>query len=221
MSDSEPSSAIRVALVDDHELFRNGLRELLAEQGFEVVGDAADGGSAIALVERTAPDVVVMDIQMPGMSGVEATRRIRATAPATRVLMLTVSPDPEDVTEAVLAGASGYVLKEAAVSEVARAVRAAARGEALLSPAIAARLLEGIRGTGEPGQVAQVERPRLTARELEVLGLIAAGKDNPEIAEALIISEQTVKSHVSNILAKLEVQNRIQAAVYAVRRRLV
>jgi DNA-binding NarL/FixJ family response regulator len=213
------SGAPRVVLVDDHALFRAGLRDLLEEHGMEVAGEAADGEEAVGLAATEVPDVVVMDIHMPGMSGVEATRRLREACPHTRVLMLTISADEAQVSEAVLAGARGYLLKDASPDEIVAGVRAAASGESLLSPRIAADLLERLRGEAVPTGAG--ERVELTPRERDVLQLMAAGKENPEIAAELFISSETVKNHVSNILAKLEVQNRIQAAVYAVRRRLI
>jgi DNA-binding NarL/FixJ family response regulator len=209
---------IRVAVVDDHDLLRRGLRELLEEHGFDVVGEAGDGDAAIELVARTTPDVVLMDISMPGRTGLEATRSIRASTPNARVVILTVSPDEGDVDDAILAGACGYLLKDADPDAIVAAIRAAAAGESLLSPRIAASLLERWR-TG--GTISSTGGAALTERELEVLGLMAEGKDNPEIAAELFISLQTVKNHVSNVLAKLEVDNRIQAAVHAVRQRLV
>jgi DNA-binding NarL/FixJ family response regulator len=212
---------VRVALVDDHALFRQGLRDLLEEYGFEVAGEASSGEEAIELAAAEVPDVILMDISMPGMSGVEATRRIRIESPHTRIVMLTVSADEEDVNEAILAGASGYLLKDAPTATIVSGVRAAARGEGLLSPAIAGRLLERMRADDIAGDLPVEVRPRLTERESEVLRLMAAGKENAEIAAALFTSPHTVKSHVSNILEKLEVENRIQAAVYAVQRRLI
>jgi DNA-binding NarL/FixJ family response regulator len=217
--DATTAPRARVALVDDHALFRSGLRELLEEHGFEVVGEAGDGQDGVRLAAETAPDVIVMDLNMPGMSGVEATRRICATSPTTRVLILTVSPDDDDIKDAVLAGACGYVLKDAEIDNVVAGVAAAARGESQLSPRVATRLLERVRD--HSGVLPSDVRPELTDREREVLGLIAAGKDNTEIAAELFISAQTVKNHVSNILAKLQVENRIQAAVFAVRRELL
>jgi DNA-binding NarL/FixJ family response regulator len=209
-----------VALVDDHELFRRGLHELLTEHGLEVVGEAADGEEAVRLAEEEIPDVILMDVSMPGIGGVEATRRIRAETPHTRVVMLSVSADEGDVDEAILAGASGYLLKGAPVDDIVSGIAAAARGEALLSPAVAGSLLARIGASQAAAERAPSAAVRLTARERDVLELMAAGRDNPQIAEELFISVQTVKNHVSNILAKLEVENRIQAAVYAVRRGL-
>jgi two-component system, NarL family, response regulator LiaR len=214
------SVLVRVGVVDDHGVFRRGLRDLLEERGLEVVGEASSGEEAIELAVEEIPDVVLMDISMPGMSGVEATRRIRAETPHTRVVMLTVSAAEDDVNEAILAGASGYLLKHGPVDAIVPGVTAAARGEALLSPTIAARLLERMRA-GEGPSLPLETMPHLTDREVEVLRLMAAGKGNSEIAAALCTSPHTVKTHVSNILAKLEVENRIQAAVYAVQRRLV
>jgi DNA-binding NarL/FixJ family response regulator len=161
-----------------------------------------------------------MDLHMPGISGVEATRRIHDTMPATRVLMLTVSGSEEDVTAAVLAGASGYLIKDAGPEQIVAGARAAAAGEALLSPRVAADLLAGLRREDARGSGPE-SAPRITDREQEVLRLMAAGKNNTEIAEELFISIQTVKNHVSNLLEKLQVENRVQASVYAVRKRLI
>jgi DNA-binding NarL/FixJ family response regulator len=211
---------IRVIVVDDHDLLRKGLRDLLTEHGLRVVGEAGDGEDAVRLVTHAAPDVVVMDLNMPRMSGVEATRRLAEVAPNSRVLVLTVSADDETVAQAIEAGATGYLLKDASGEDIAAGVRAAADGEALISPSIASRLLERLRpGADEAGGASSgVE---LTDREVEVLRLLAAGRENADIAQELFISPRTVKNHISNILAKLHVDNRIQAAVYAVRKGLV
>jgi DNA-binding NarL/FixJ family response regulator len=212
---------IRVVLVEDHELFRKGLRGLLEEEGIEVVDEAPDGEQAVDLVSASAPDVVVMDINMPGKSGIEATREIRRRSPTSRVLILSVYENDESISEAIVAGACGYLLKDSAVEDISAGVRAAARGEAKLSARIATQLLDRLRGDEPASGLPPSERPQLTERELEVLRLIAAGKDSGKIAAELFISQQTVKNHVSNVLAKLEVQNRLQAAVYAVRRGMV
>ena len=212
---------IRVVLVDDHALFRSGLRELLEQYGVDVAGEAEDGASALEVVRDTAPDVVLMDVTMPGMSGIEATMRIRAVAPTAQVIMLTVSPDEQDVEEAIYAGACGYLLKDAPTREILAAIRAAAAGESHLSPRIAANILQRVRTSPDRPPNPEEARAELTARETEVLRLIAEGKDNTQIAKELFISVQTVKNHVSNILAKLEVENRVQAAVQAVQRRLL
>jgi DNA-binding NarL/FixJ family response regulator len=220
--ESRPGSAppLRVVIVDDHELFRRGLREVLEDEGLEVVGEATDGETAVEVVARTAPDVAIMDLSLPGMGGVDATRRLTADAPATRVLVLTISADEKDVTEAIVAGACGYLLKESGMSELVAGVRAAAAGEAAITPRIAAGLLRIVRERlGE--MPAEGREATLSSRELEVLRLVAQGRENSEIAEELVISLPTVKHHISNILMKLQVENRIQAAVYAVRSRLV
>jgi NarL family two-component system response regulator LiaR len=206
---------VRVLVVDDHDLFRHGLRELLQAQGVRVVGEASDGDEAVRLALHVMPDVVVMDLHMPLVSGVEATRRLTAIAPTVRVLILTISANDADVMSAIVAGASGYLLKDASVTEIAAGVRAAARGEALVSPQIASYLLRRLRP--QHGGVPEVEQLDLTEREMDVLKLIAQGKENAEIAEELVISIRTVKNHVSSILAKLQLGNRIEAAVYAVR----
>ncbi len=210
-----------MVVVDDHDIFRDGLVRLLAERDdLAVVGDAADGERALRLVERLAPDVVVMDLNMPGLSGIEAIRRLAGVAPQSRVIVLTISVADSDVVEAIVAGACGYLLKDATIDEIVAGVRAAAVGDSLLSPRIATGLLERMRELAANGNGAE-HHSELTKRELEVLGLVAQGMDNAEIAEALVISPQTAKNHVSNILAKLQLENRIQAAVHAVRRGLV
>ena len=212
---------IRVVLADDHALFRRGLHDLLQQHGVEVVAEAEDGASALDAVGETAPDVVLMDVNMPGMSGIEATMRIRTVAPTAQVIMLTVSPDEQDVEEAIYAGACGYLLKDAPVRAILEAIRTAAAGESHLSPRIAANILERVRTSPGRPPMPEEARAELTERETEVLRLMAEGKENAQIADELFISVQTVKNHVSNILAKLEVENRVQAAVQAVQRRLL
>jgi DNA-binding NarL/FixJ family response regulator len=209
---------IRVVLVDDHAIFRNGLRELLEERGIDVVAEASDGETAVQVVRDVAPDVVAMDIAMPGMSGVEATSEVRAAAPSAKVIMLTVSADERDVDEAIVAGACGYVLKDAALDEIVAGVRAAAAGDALLSPRIAAGILERARANAA-ASLAYSGQAELTEREGEVLSLMTEGKDNAAIAKELFISPHTVKNHVSNILGKLQCESRVEAAVKAARRR--
>jgi DNA-binding NarL/FixJ family response regulator len=210
---------LRVIVVDDQELFRNGLVGLLQERGIEVVGQAGLAAEAVELACDLAPDVVLMDLDMPGMSGIEATARLRAAAPLTNVLVLTVMTDDGVVLDALLAGASGYVLKDAPVGQIVDGVRAAARGESMISPQIASRLVRRLRRP--PGGETGVTGADLTPREREVLELLARGMDNQEIATALYLSPHTVKNHVSSILVKLQVENRIQAAVRAVRGGLV
>ncbi len=208
---------LRVLMADDHPVFRSGLRTTIAAMpGVEVVGEAATGDEAAAQAASLTPDVVLMDIQMPGMNGIEATRRLAGTAPHVRVLALTISFDESDVTEAVLAGACGYLLKDSSIDEIVNGVRAAARGESLVSPRVAAGLLDRVREAAGGREDAET-RPDLTDREIEVLRLMAEGRDNNEIASALFISTQTVKNHVSNILRKLETETRVEAAVYAVK----
>jgi DNA-binding NarL/FixJ family response regulator len=216
-SHAEKEHEPRVVLVDDHDLFRTGLVTLLTEQGVQVVGEAGTGEAALRVVREIAPDVVVMDLNMPGISGVEATREITTVAPRTRVVVLTISADDNDVVDAVMAGACGYLLKDSSIQQLIAGIRAAAAGESLISPQIAGKVLELLRGHGTGGEKAKVTTTTLSDRELEVLKLIAIGKDNAEIARDLFISPKTVKNHISNILMKLQIENRIQAAVYAVR----
>ena len=202
----------RVLLVDDHDLFRTGLRNLLEQEGgVQVAGEAPNGAEAVRLVRELAPDVVVMDLNMPSMSGVEATRHITALSPLTRVIVLTISEEDSDVLDAIVAGACGYLLK------VIAGIHAAAANQSLISPTIASKVLQRVRATTEDAEMADTIRAELSDRELEVLKLIANGKDNAQIAAELVISPKTVKNHISNILMKLQIQNRIQAAVYAVR----
>ena len=207
--------------MDDHDLFRTGLRTLLEEQEVDVVGEADTGTRALEQIRETAPEVVVMDLNMPGISGVEATRQIAMIAPLTRVLVLTISDQDADVMDAILAGACGYLLKDASVDELIRGIEAAAVGESLVSPAIAGKVLQQVRATTVSPEVAAAVRAELSHRELDVLKLIANGSDNAMIAAELHISPKTVKNHISNILMKLQIQNRIQAAVYAVRSGIV
>jgi DNA-binding NarL/FixJ family response regulator len=219
-TDKLGTDLLRVMLVDDHDLFRTGLRNLLEEQGVQIVAEAPDGAAALKLVTELAPDVVVMDLNMPGMNGIEATREIARLAPLTRVVVLTISDEDEDVMDAIFAGACGYLLKDSSIQDLMQGIRAASIGEALISPHIAAKVLQRVRATGALTD-AEMSKPELSDRETEVLRLIANGKDNAQIAEDLHISPKTVKNHISNILMKLQIENRIQAAVYAVRRGLV
>jgi DNA-binding NarL/FixJ family response regulator len=215
---TEPSAAgVRVLLVDDHDLFRTGLRTLLEEQGVEIVGEAANGDDAVHLVEEHAPDVVLMDLEMPGKRGIEATREVVSIAPLTRVVVLTISDQDADVMDAVIAGACGYLLKDASIQDLLRGIAAASKGESLISPAIAAKVLQRLRASSPDMEAAETLLTQLSERELQVLKLIANGKDNAQIAGELFISAKTVKNHISNILLKLSIENRIQAAVYAVR----
>ena len=208
--------SIRALVVDDHDLFRRGLRELLEEQGIRVIGEASSGADAIALAIRSRPDVVVMDLNLPRQSGVEATRELVTAMPEARVLVLTVEAGGRTVLDALIAGACGYLLKDATIEEIADGVRAAASGRSFISPRVGHHVLERLRG--QAGIEASSGDTPLSERELEILRLVAEGCDNDEIAARLFLSPRTVKNHVSSILAKLEMDNRVQAAVYAVRR---
>jgi DNA-binding NarL/FixJ family response regulator len=212
---------LRVLLVDDHDLFRTGLKNLLEEQGVQVVGEAPNGQTALRLATELVPDVVIMDLNMPGLSGVETTRHLTGIAPLARVVVLTISVDDDDVMNAVMAGACGYLLKDSSIEDLLAGIRAAASGESLISPQIAAKVLQRLRAQGKSEDAAATIRAELSDREVEVLKLIANGKDNAEIARELFISPKTVKNHISNILMKLQIENRIQAAVYAVRSGIV
>jgi two-component system NarL family response regulator len=209
---------LRVVVADDHPFYRDGLTELLRQSGVDVVAVVPNGEAAIRAVEDLAPDVVIMDLNMPGLSGIEATRRLAELAPATRVVVLTVSAQEADVTEAIVAGASGYVLKEAPVEEVVAGLQAAAAGQSFISPRIATLLMRRVHDEEQAGGLAGAN---LSSREIEVLALLSAGRSNQEIADALMISTSTVRHHISNILLKLQVENRVQAAVRAVRGRIV
>jgi NarL family two-component system response regulator LiaR len=205
------ADVISVVIADDHPFVRHGLRTYLETlEDMDVAGEATNGVEAVELVEHLLPDVVLMDLVMPEMDGIGAIRRIREVAPSTRVIALTSFADDEKVFPAIKAGAAGYLLKDVRPADLADAVRKASRGEALLAPSVAARLMQEVSG----------ERPApagLTERELEVLRLIARGMPNKQIARELVVSEKTVKTHVSNILAKLHLADRTQAALYAVR----
>jgi DNA-binding NarL/FixJ family response regulator len=214
-----PTDPLRVVIADDHPFYRQGLAELLAKTGVEVVGEAADGHAAIEVAVEKAPDVVVMDLNMPGLSGAEATRLLTERNPAARVLVLSVSAEEVDVTDAILAGAMGYVLKDSPIEEVVAGIKAASQGESLISPRIASQLIRRIRDR-EAEEPAMPPLP-LSERELQVLRLVADGKTNQEIGAELFIGPSTARNHISSILMKLQVDNRVQAAVRAVRDRLV
>jgi DNA-binding NarL/FixJ family response regulator len=220
-ADDRMVESLRVLIVDDHDLFRTGLRNLLEEQGVQIVGEASSGTEAVKIVRELTPDVVVMDLNMPGMGGVEATRHISGIAPLTRVVMLTISDQDTDVMDAILSGACGYLLKDSSIQELIAGIKAASRGESLISPTIAAKVLQRVRATSTQPEIATTIRSELSDREIEVLKLISNGKDNAVIAAELHISPKTVKNHISNILMKLQIDNRIQAAVYAVRSGIV
>jgi NarL family two-component system response regulator LiaR len=209
---------ISLLIVDDHQLVRWGVRTFLATQSdIAVVGEAASGEAALRLAAEFAPDVALVDLVMPGMDGVEVTRRLKAVSPRTQVIVLTSYHDDEHIFPALKAGALSYLLKDVSTIELGDAVRRASRGEAVMHPRVAARVVQELRAPPRGSQVV----PVLSEREMEVLRLIAEGIGNAEIAERLVISENTVKSHVGNILGKLHLADRTQAAVYAWRQGLV
>jgi DNA-binding NarL/FixJ family response regulator len=216
----ENDSEIRVLLAEDHALFRQGLRELLDTAGLNVIGEASDGINAVRLARELRPDVVVMDLNMPRMDGIDATSEIMKTERPPVVLVLTVSTTSDDVLDAIAAGASGYLLKDAEADEIVNAVRTANAGRSPLSPEIAGAVVKRVReqsvATDEPDDLLA-----LSEREKEILRLVAHGRDNTEIAHELYLSPSTVKNHVSSILDKLGVDSRVQAAVRAARAGIV
>ena len=215
-------AVLRVLIADDHPLFRQGLRALIdSAEELAVVGEAESGSDAVAQTLDARPDVVLMDLNMPGVPGVEATQRIVSVSPLTRVVVLTISDQDSDVLDAILAGACGYLLKDSSIQDLLRGIRSAALGESLISPNIAAKVLQRVRASNTVPQATATVQAQLSDREIEVLKLIANGKDNAMIAGELHISPKTVKNHISNILMKLQIENRIQAAVYAVRSGIV
>jgi len=204
---------ITILLVDDHAVVRQGVRAFFdVEEGIEVVGEAASGAAAIKLVEELVPDVVLMDLIMPGMNGVEATRLVKNISPRTEIVVLTSYHDDEHIFPALQAGALSFMLKDVKMDELAEAVKKAALGEAVLHPLVAARIIVEVQGSKEDEFNPLSD---LTNREMEILKLIADGSSNSEIAKQLVISMHTVKGHVSNILSKLHLADRTQAAVYA------
>jgi DNA-binding NarL/FixJ family response regulator len=213
--------SIRLLLADDQPLIRTGFRMILEETAdIDIVGEAQDGTEAVRLAAALDPDVILMDVRMPGVDGIEATRRILARNPAARVLILTTFDLDEYAFSALRAGASGFVLKDVPVDELARAIRAVANGDAVVSPRITRRLLDVYAthlpdGRGGAGDRTRAALSRLTPREQEVLLAVAAGLSNTEIAEKLVVSEATVKTHVGSILAKLDLRNRVQAVIFA------
>ncbi|MGO9875482.1 MAG: response regulator [Acidimicrobiia bacterium] len=213
---------IRVLLADPHALFRRGVRLVLEDEAdIEVVAEAGDGLDAVERIVELIPDLVLMDVVMPGVSGIEATRRVRALVPNVKVAILTVSEKDEDLFSAVRAGATGYLLKEVSIEELPEAVRAVARGHSLISPTMASRLLTEFNALSRRVEEEHGTVPRLSDRELEVLRLVARGLSNRDIATELVIAENTVKNHVRNILEKLQLRSRMEAAMYAVREKLV
>ena len=213
---------IRVLIADDHALFRRGLKMILeGEEKIRVVAEAEDGLEAVERAEELLPDVVLMDVRMPRLSGIDAAARIRESVPSAKILMLTVSDEEEDLYEAIKAGANGYLLKEISIEEVAGAITAVTQGQSLISPSMASKLLNEFTALSKQAdERTRPHAPRLTDRELEVLQLVAQGLSNRKVADQLYISENTVKNHVRNILEKLHLHSRMEAVLYAVRENL-
>ena len=222
---SQAADPIRTLIVDDHALFRRGLEMVLeSEPDIELVGEASDGEEAVSKAGDSLPDVILMDIRMPRSSGIEACRALKDVAPSAKIVMLTISDEEEDLFEAIRAGASGYLLKDIPLDEVADTVRVVYGGQSLINPSMAGKLLTEFaalarRDQQEPPQ--QVPAPRLTDREIQVLRLVARGMNNRDIAKELFISENTVKNHVRNILEKLQIHSRMEAVMVAVREKLI
>jgi two-component system, NarL family, response regulator DegU len=213
---AETDSTVRVVLADDHRMLREGLRRALEEHGIDVLGEANDGAEAVELVEQLRPDVVVMDVTMPVLDGIEATIQLRRQTPTTRVLMLTMHADEDVVARALRAGATGYLTKDCSSEELVDAVRTIAAGETAVSAGLAASMLTEVQRLGQAQAAAEPE-PIITRREEEVLQLIADGLSTPEVAAQLYISLKTVKNHLASIYQKLDSRDRTQAVVRAVR----
>ncbi len=218
-----PGEPIRVLVVDDHALFRRGLQMVLEqEEDIEVVGEAGDGAEAVERASDEMPDIVLMDVRMPKRGGIDACTAIKDAVPSAKIIMLTISDEEADLYDAIKAGASGYLLKEISIEEVAAAIRAVNEGQSLISPSMASKLLtEFASMIKRTDDRQQVPTPRLTDREMEVLKLVAKGLNNRDIAKQLFISENTVKNHIRNILEKLQLHSRMEAVVYAVREKLL
>jgi DNA-binding NarL/FixJ family response regulator len=212
-----------VLIVDDHALFRRGLQMVLKqEEDIEVVGEAGDGHEAVGKAQELMPDVILMDVRMPRRSGIEATQQIKDALPHVKILMLTISDEEADLYDAIKAGASGYLLKEISIDEVADAIRSVWQGQSRISPSMASKLLTEFAAMSKRAdERQQLPAPRLTEREMGVLKLVAQGLNNRDIAKELFISENTVKNHIRNILEKLHLHSRMEAVVYAVREKLL
>lgn len=223
MTNAGQGNGVSLLLADDHTMVRQSMRRSMEAEGFAILGEAGDGDEAVRLTEQLSPDVVLMDVSMPVLDGVEATRRIKERRPGTQVVMLTMHADADVVRRALEAGAVGYLTKDCSIDEVAQAVRLAASGDSVVSPGLAAALLrEGTKTAAEDGAAAETEAasagdPLLSAREVEVLQLIAEGSSPPEVASRLYISVKTVKNHLSNIYEKLDARDRTQAVLKGLR----
>jgi two-component system NarL family response regulator len=222
-TDTTVGDVIRVVIADDHALFRRGLEMVLeGEDDIRVVAEANNGKQAVEAAVEHMPDLVLMDVRMPAHGGIDAAKVIKEAAPHVKILMLTISDEEEDLYEAIKAGASGYLLKEISIEEVADAIRKVHAGQSLISPSMAAKLLTEFAAMARKDEEKQqMPAPRLTDREMEVLTLVAQGLNNRDIAKKLFISENTVKNHVRNILEKLHLHSRMEAVVYAVREKLL
>jgi two-component system NarL family response regulator len=220
---TEDTERLRVMVDDDHALFRRGLEMVLQQEpDLELVGEASDGQEADEKAEELVPDVVLMDVRMPRRSGIEAAGEIRDLLPHCKILMLTISDEEADLYDAIKAGASGYLLKEIPIEEVADAVRSVWAGQSRISPSMASKLLTEFAAISKASdEKPQMPAPKLTDREMEVLRLVAQGMNNRDIAKELFISENTVKNHIRNILEKLQLHSRMEAAMYAVRENLL
>lgn len=215
---------IRVLVVDDHAFFRRGLVSVLAEEAdIDVVGEAGDGEQAVRKAGDLLPDVVLMDVRMPRTSGIDACTGIKSAVPSAKIVMLTISDEEEDLFEAIKAGATGYLLKEISVDELPEAVRAVSDGQSFINPSMATKLIGEFATLARKDKTRspQVPAPHLTGREKEVLRLVARGLNNRDIGQELYISENTVKNHIRNILEKLQLHSRMEAAVYAIRERIL
>ncbi len=222
-NDEGGNEKLRVMVVDDHALFRRGLEMVLGgEPDIELVGEASDGEEAVQKATEVMPDIVLMDVRMPKRSGIEATAEIKELMPHVKILMLTISDEETDLYDAIKAGASGYLLKEIPIEEVADAIRGVWAGQSRISPSMASKLLTEFAAISKGAEERpSMPAPRLTDREMEVLRLVAQGLNNRDIAKQLFISENTVKNHIRNILEKLHLHSRMEAVVYAVREKMI
>ena len=221
--DANHGEKLRVMVVDDHALFRRGLEMVLQQEpDIDLVGEASDGLEAVDKAQELMPDVVLMDVRMPRRSGIEAAGQIKDLLPHAKILMLTISDEEADLYDAIKAGASGYLLKEIPIEEVADAIRSVWQGQSRISPSMASKLLNEFAAMSKASaDRPQMPAPKLTDREMEVLKLVAQGMNNRDIAKELFISENTVKNHIRNILEKLHLHSRMEAVVYAVREKLL